>query len=311
MKWLSLCITGIGISMCAFYGAQIGTNVRVAQVLDGTIYVQRAAAKTAHQTYCEQRAAHGLADIDGCGTSERYSAVAPDRVHVDANDDLSPREALYRDIALLESVPAEAMDSIVHSTRNAWLSELRLILPLLAQQRTLPSVAPMTRLEHWWSISQLGFGGGFILMICGGLLFRRSDGKSAESVGEGSARPENASTALMDQLHTRLAALHHQAQHIHEPTYSELAALKQELENIQKEVLGPLIENGPRLQSRFGLTGYATVFSPLSSGERLLNRTWCTLVDQHWPEALRSLDRAVIDCAHARSALHTLESGKE
>ena len=71
-------------------------------------------------------------------------------------------------------------------------------------------------------------------MICGGLLFGARIAKARDRWRRKQSRPENASTALMDQLHTRLAALHHQAQHIHEPTYSELAAFKQELENIPK-----------------------------------------------------------------------------
>ena len=116
MKWLSLCITGIGIAILCLLWCPNRHERACRTGLDGTIYVQQAAAKTAHQTYCEQRAAHGLADIDGCGTSERYAAVAPDRVHVDANDDLSPREA-DRDIALLESVPAEAMCVVGHTQR--------------------------------------------------------------------------------------------------------------------------------------------------------------------------------------------------
>ena len=176
--------------MCAFYGAQISTNVRVAQVLDGTIYVQQAAAKTAHQTYCDQRAAHGLADIDGCGASERYAAVAPDRVHVDANDDLSRERRRCTEISRYSN-PYRPKRWILlfnpHATRGC--PNYASILPLLAQQRTLPSVAPMTRLERGGLSASLGWR----RIHSDDLrrpIFRRSNRKSAEIVGEGSARPE-------------------------------------------------------------------------------------------------------------------------
>jgi len=300
MRRLSLCLTVLGVCLSAFYGSQISPDLQPKQVMDGQLYFQRAAAESAQAKYCETRAQFQLEDIDGCGESSRYAAVAEDRIHIDANDDLSPREQQYRDIALLESVEASLIDPRVQSSRDQWVLSLKAVLPILKQQSLLPRVNPS---NHW-----MGFASGMFLMVLGGLVFRRAEANAFALQSASESTSENTPMALMKHLCDELEGLNRQVQALDTPMFSQLEETKIKLESLQKNVLGPLIDQGPQLQSKYGLSGYASVFSPLSSGERLLNRTWSTLVDQHWPEARRSLNDATAHCLTAHQQLTTLES---
>ena len=105
---------------------------------------------------------------------------------------------------------------------------------------------------------------------------------------------------LLGDVCRRVTALHKEMVALEAPTTEDLDALKVKLEEIQKGDLARLCESGPRVQQRFGQVGFAEIFSPLSAGERKLNRLWATLVDRHWPEALVSVEGA----AHALNAAH-------
>lgn len=308
MRLFSLTLTFFGVALSAFYGAQISPDVVPKQVIAGQLHFQQATAAAAHAEYCKASEALQIDAIDGCGEADRYEAVAKERVHVDAQDDLSPREQQYRDIALLESVDPTLIDPRVHAARAQWITLLKTTLPTLKHQSTLPSVAPAKRLSDWWNTHWLGFGGGLLFMVLGGLLFRRTEAIASNRRYASDNTMQDSSLALLEQLCAQLETLNTRVQSIDVPTFGQLNTTKAALESLQQSLLVPLIDQGPRLQSKHGLTGYASVFSPLSSGERLLNRTWCTLVDQHWPEARRSLNRAVEECIHAHEQLKTLES---
>ena len=67
-----------------------------------------------------------------------------------------------------------------------------------------------------------------------------------------------------------------------------------------------LCASGPRVQALHGIEGMAALFSPLSAGERKMNRAWAALVDRHWPEALSSVGGAVVDLEETQAALKGL-----
>ena len=111
--------------------------------------------------------------------------------------------------------------------------------------------------------------------------------------------------ALGDGDLERRVALHEEMVALEAPTETDLDAIKAKLEDIQKGDLARLCESGPRVQQRYGMAGFAEIFSPLSAGERKLNRLWATLVDRHWPEAMASAGGAVKDLEAAVQAVTT------
>ena len=114
---------------------------------------------------------------------------------------------------------------------------------------------------------------------------------------------------LLEDVLARVTALHGEMVALESPTFDDLDAFKAKLEEIQKGDLARLCESGPKVQQRYGLTVFAEIFSPLSAGERKLNRLWATLVDRHWPESLRSAEGAVLDLQAAVEALKERAAG--
>ena len=94
---------------------------------------------------------------------------------------------------------------------------------------------------------------------------------------------------LLKDVLQRTRSLHSDMAAIQAPTQADLETLKARLEDLQKGDLARICDAGPRVQQRYGMKGFAEIFSPLSAAERKLNRMWAALVDQHWPEALASV----------------------
>jgi hypothetical protein len=151
----------------------------------------------------------------------------------------------------------------------------------------------------------LGFGFGLLLVIAGAWVSRVA---SRKALGDSSSEGGNAGIedfgVLLGSIIERTAALHQEMVGLQAPTTADLDRIKTQLEDIQRGDLARLCESGPKVQQRYGQAGFAEIFSPLSAGERKLNRLWSTLVDRHWPESLSSAEGAV---AELRAALEVID----
>jgi hypothetical protein len=114
--------------------------------------------------------------------------------------------------------------------------------------------------------------------------------------------------ALLAQVVEAVTALHTEMEALAAPTVADLEGFKCRLEETQKDSLARLGASGPRISARHGLEGMAMVFSPLSAGERKLNRAWAAMVDRHWPEALLSVAGARVNLEETASALNELSA---
>jgi len=165
------------------------------------------------------------------------------------------------------------------------------------------TAGPGERLRAWAGVAGLPFLGGLVLVVAGAAMSRVAARQAlSDDDGDDPSTGPVDFGALLAELQTDVANLAG-AMPIHgaeEPAYD---AARSTLEDLQREKLDRLIAAGPRLQLRYGLEAFAAVFSPLSTGERKLNRAWSALVDGHAPEATRSVAEAAEALSQAGAEL--------
>jgi hypothetical protein len=182
-----------------------------------------------------------------------------------------------------------------------------------ATAKAAPIIQPKDRLNQWLSSFGALFGVGLALVISGAVIYRRVVRAEADTQPTGEA----ASTTIQipKDFGHMLQTLAESVTHIlsTHPLTDHLAAadaqtIKLAIETIQNDLLERLTDAPvrARVQLRYGVEGLAAVFSPLSSGERRVNRAWSALMDQHWPEAHASLSEAHSQFLAASSALQHL-----
>ena len=163
--------------------------------------------------------------------------------------------------------------------------------------------SPGRRFSDWFEDAGGPFGLGMILLIVGAVMARNEVRQAA--LGQASKQYKGARTpdaidfgALLRALQADVAKAAAEAEAVEDPGDDDFKQLRYLVRNLQYDKVEPLVENRGRLEARFGLSGFAAIFGPLSAGERQLNRAWSALVDRHWPEASASLGRS----AHYLSA---------
>jgi hypothetical protein len=155
------------------------------------------------------------------------------------------------------------------------------------------TAGPAERLTSWAGLAGLPFFGGLVLVVAGASMSRVA-AKSALKEG-GSPTSDGKAVdfgALLGELGADTARLADEMKAQTAPEVTTFEAMQKKVEELQREKVERLVAAGPVLQLRYGLDSFAAVFSPMSGGERKLNRTWSALVDQHWPEATRSMTDA-------------------
>jgi hypothetical protein len=158
-------------------------------------------------------------------------------------------------------------------------------------------------LDGWLSVGGFGFGFGLLILALGGWLARKS---AAQTVVSDDEEAPVDFGEMLSEVCGAVAQLHDDMVSTQTPNVGDLEVFKARLEDIQKEALARLCASGPRVAARHGLAGMAAVFSPLSSGERRLNRAWAAMVDRHWPEAVSSVLGASSDLKATVTALALL-----
>lgn len=285
-KNIGLILLTIGIGMTAGFGAVLSPDFRKATLAEGQLQMANNRADALHADYCALRLEHKLKDAEGCGESPSLPATAGEKLALfDQGDELllvkiTQARVAYR-LALKKAVPLEA-----------------LVLDAEVQ-------GPEARLSGWASAGGVGFLAGLVLLIAGAWVCRKA--AALDASGEGSNAGEAVDFGLLlSQVHADLAALHQDMLALAAPSVADAEAFKERLEGIQKEDMARLCASGPRVQAIHGIEGMAALFSPLSAGERKMNRAWSALVDRHWPEALGSVGGAVLDLEGTQAALDGL-----
>src|SRR5690606_22380442 len=77
----------------------------------------------------------------------------------------------------------------------------------------------------------------------------------------------------------------------HRPTLNAL--IVERIGALQKTQMPAFIDLRPKLISAFGMAGYARLMDAYAAAERQLNRAWSAAADEHEPEAVASLQRAL------------------
>ncbi|MGI9327144.1 MAG: hypothetical protein ACR2PZ_18135 [Pseudomonadales bacterium] len=168
--------------------------------------------------------------------------------------------------------------------------------PAIAEQDALPTPARQ-RLVQWWETAGGQFVMGMLLLIGGAVLGRVAVGRDA------AANSLTNGVDFSSGLARMLEDIDDIAERLRGGAHGEVQA---QLEQLQTQLIAPMIDSRDVLQRQFGTTGYANVISPLSSAERLLNRAWSALVDGHAEESLASLELARDETTTAAAALHQL-----
>ncbi len=284
-KTIGLVLLTLGIGLTAGYGAVLSPDFRKATLAEGQLALANQQADALYEAYCTSRTDHKLDDADGCGDSEPLTGTSRDK------------------LAALDGTSEILRVKVTHA-RVEYRIALKRIAALEDAVEQAGTQGPAERLAGWQSAGGPGFLAGLLLLIAGAWICRRS----ASVVSEGSGLESDAADfgVLLNEVHAVIAALHADMVALRAPTTGDADDIKQRLEEVQKDALARLCASGPRVQARHGLQGMAALFSPLSAGERKLNRAWAALVDRHWPEALSSIGGAADDLAETCEALKGL-----
>lgn len=320
MKTLGILILAAGVGLCAAFGARLSDGMFDRTRLEGRVALLDGQAAKARGAYCEARKTAQLpegecappkqaeppADAPLEATEEGGEAAQADKKAA-APAPPTYEQALATEqaaVAALRAAPADLPPAVAEA-RAAWIDARAASIEPKAQLASTVPPGPQARLAGWFELSGMPFLGGLALIVIGAVLGRRA--AKAELHGDGDRKPGAAKrvdfAVAVDELTARIRALADRAAATDAPTAAEQKALHADIQELQVARFGPIIEARHQLQNRIGLAGFASVFSPLSSGERWLNRAWSTLADAHWPETQTSLAQSAEQMAEASRAL--------
>jgi len=294
-KTVGLILLTLGIGLTAGFGSVLSPEFRGSTIKHAEATFADADVEKQHEAYCELRQQFKLPPADGCAGSD---PLVRDGENLGAVD---RREA---ELAILKA-SKEVLIVQVSQARTGYRMALRKSLKRWRQLDQLGIQGPSKRLQGWIEQAGLGFGLGLMLLIGGAWICRKSQAVDA-SIDGASEDGLLDFGVLLATVTTSIEALSGDMEALETPSARDLDDFKSRLEEVQKEALARLCASGPRAQARFGVEGMASLFSPLSSAERKLNRAWAALVDRHWPEARVSVRGASHDLAATGTALSTL-----
>lgn len=153
---------------------------------------------------------------------------------------------------------------------------------------------PTERISQWFGVGGLGWGIGILVIGAGAFLARKQAAEDAAGGGDTvTSRVDFVASvgrvrATIDEIRRAIAVL---------PMDTDDNDSRQKLDDLDAEVVQPLVEGRGQLVAKHGLAGFATYFGPFSAGERNLNRCWSALTDGHAVvarEALEIADQAFV-----------------
>jgi len=214
-------------------------------------------------------------------------------------------EALAAGKAAYKALEAttETLSDPLRKARAAWIAAAAKEVEPKARLAAATLPGPGDRFDGWLSVAGIPFLIGLLLIVGGAMVSRKAI--KADMAGEsgGTADGKVDFALLLAQLRDDTATLSADAKEMENPSEAERDGVKVRIEQLQLNAIDPLVEARHQLQNRIGLSGFAAVFSPLSAGERKMNRAWSALVDQHWPETVVSLAASSVQLAEAADRL--------
>ena len=220
------------------------------------------------------------------------------------------KSALAAELDKLGPAPAD-LPSEVEKARKAWLTLKGKAVEPVAIAATLgpPKVTTFGRFEGWFSLSGLPFLLSLFLVICGAVLSRRASGQEAQDAGpsdDDKAGQHVDFGELLGQVQQEVKVLQEQMSDLDASDEAALAASRDAIQDLQVSKVDLLVEARVGLQVRYGVSGFAAIFGPLSAAERHLNRAWCCLVDKHVPAGQSAIVGADAFFEEARAELEKL-----
>lgn len=330
MKYAAIAILALGVAICAALGARLSPALYDQTVVEGRAAMLSERVDEAHTAYCDARAEAELPVADGCPEpepSEEEAAAAADAEATDeAAEDAAAEDAPGDEEEAAEEEPAPDADAILaeltealaaerasadslpdelSALRDDWYEARAAVLPDTAIMQAAPVLSPGERMKGWLGHSGAFFGAGLLLVVAGSVLGRRAAKLEASSEGptSGSGSVSVDVPGFLEDAASRAAALADEFAQAEALDAAGWEHFKSGVTALIVERIEPLTESGPRMQARYGMAAFAAVFSPLSSGERRLNRAWSAMTDHHAPEALDSLRQAAEQLDAARSEL--------
>ena len=282
MKHLGMILLVIGVALSASFGARLSPPMRGEMTIKGKAKLLKGEASEALRAWCKAVGEEDpIAKADGCVK--------------DAGDGKELTGA-----ARLAAINARAPAQGEAPERKAWVAAETKAHAAATAAAGVKPVPPSDRLSSWFDQSGVPFSIGLVLVIVGAVLARRTI--RAEALGDDDAPGAVDFGQMLQQLLDETQSL---AEGMADDSVSAEDA-KTAIEKAQLERFAPLIEARGRLQARYGLSGYAEVFGPLSSAERRVNRAWSALVDGHQSEARKSVSEACESLVSAHEALTRL-----
>ena len=302
-RGLILLTAGIGITGAT--GAALSTDYRAYLALEGQLHFAETTADSAREAYCEAREQtdhdHLPADEKGCPSEDSPEPDSSEPSDSDALSQWEERTKVVNEAAAFEVIqPGHLM-----TLRTGWINDWRATIQPLKDVEMAQVVDPKTRVRQWFQAHGGFFGMGLFLVLWGAWTSRKALREELSSAPDERSGPQSGAVdfgQLLDLVVEEARSIQSQMNALKKPNVSDLDALQIRLERLQKEELTRLLSAGPRLQMKYGITAFASIFSPLAGGERRLNRLWSTLVDRHWPESLASIDAAVVQLEASQAA---------
>jgi hypothetical protein len=161
---------------------------------------------------------------------------------------------------------------------------------------------PGARIVEWFRAGGLGFFVGVLMIGVGAVLARRQ--LAAENSGEGGAAGRADFAAVVASVRSEISRLQGEIAEL--PFDDDAAPVREALDQLQFEVITPLVDARGQLIARHGLAKFATYFGPFSGGERNLSRCWSALTDGHAEVARDALVRADALFTQAEDAWNAL-----
>ena len=303
MKNLGILILAIGVGLCAAYGGRNSDEMYDRIKIAGTVKLMGGQTKAAKAAYCDARKDAKLPEGECAapkpaekGADKEADAPAAKPTYETA---LAKGKAAHKALA----TTTEQLPDAVAKARAAWVTAAGKTVEPAARLSVADLPGPGDRFEGWLAVSGFPFLIGLLLIGAGAMVSRKAIKAAMDGEGGGVADGKIDFAVLLTQLRDDTAALSADANGMSDPSAEAREGVKGRIEHLQLNCIAPLIEARHQLQNRIGLSGFAAVFSPLSAGERKMNRAWSALVDQHWPEAVNSLAASSTQLAVAAEKL--------
>lgn len=305
MKHFGLFLLALGVALCAAFGSRQSPTMYSFIQNKGAEGALSEASKQGFRRYNDARKENQLDPIAQTALPTLQLKNESGGSTPDGTENKALVEAYLRTISQLSGPHADALEN----ARRSWLEseETYRRQLLINQAATVP--APMDRVRGWARESGIPFLIGLVLIAVGAVLARKAQNKALVSpTAARNVAPTDpkAFSSMLSDLSRKVSEMRERASAIDAPTIRDAEAIKSTIESLHLSHFDPMVDARYALQTSIGLGPFADVFSPLSSGERNLNRAWATLVDEHWSESLSALGRAALSIKRADESLKSV-----